>query len=353
MRLSWGASASPRIVAFDLARAAALIGMFAAHVAASGDRYPFGSQTRGWVWIAEGRSSALFAVLAGVAVTLIARGDKAGLWHAAARIWVRGALLIGLGYALVKLDTPIAIVLMSLGLMMALSTALLRAPTVALAGASAVFLVGGALLYWHVEGALDGIWVLESLTAFYYPAMSWLGYVTAGMLVGRLDVRKPRTAGLLVATGLGLIVAGYGSGRAFGAALPWRMEEGPEWASIHEHAYTVFELVGNTGVALLIIGVCALIARPLPLLRPALAFGSMSLTVYTAHLLAIWWEGDEVVWEPSNAFFVALTLGLMTFAFLWNRWLGRGPLERLVTWASGAGADALLKAVRALNRHRT
>lgn len=337
-----GADAKPRILGFDLARAAALIGMFAAHVGASGDRYPFGPQGRGWVWIAEGRSSALFAVLAGVTVTLIARGDRMGMRHAVLRICVRGAILIALGYALIQLHTPIAIVLMSLGLMMALATALLRLPTPWLVGASATFLVGGALIYPHVVGELDGIWVLESLTSPFYPAMSWLGYVTAGMAIGRLDMGTMRVPARLAGLGVALTIAGYGMGRAFGAGLPWRMDEGPEWASIHEHSYTVFELVGNTGVALVIIGICGVIARPHPIMRPALAFGSMSLTVYTAHLLVIWWQGEKVVWEPTNSFFVALTVGLMAFAFLWNRWLGRGPLERAVTWASSRAADGLV-----------
>jgi hypothetical protein len=60
---------SDRVVGLDVARALAIIGMFGAHVGVVAD--DVGSSPSTWLGVVNGRSSILFAVLAGVAVALL------------------------------------------------------------------------------------------------------------------------------------------------------------------------------------------------------------------------------------------------------------------------------------------
>ncbi len=316
--------------------------MLAAHVGDSGSR---GDDADGWawLWVADGRPSALFAVLAGVTVVIIARGDLTGVAHAAVRVAVRGIVLVGAGMALTALNTPIAIILTHLGVMLLVVIPAMRWRAPALFIGGAAIMVGGALAYHVVAHGADGVPVLQTFTSTHYPAIAWTGYVLVGMGIGRLPLWEVRTAGLVTWTGTLVAVAGYGAGAIAGSSAPWQAPAGPWWASLEAHSTSPAEMVGNTGVALLVIGVCLLVARPHPLWFPALAFGSMSLSVYTAHIVVIAIVGDGVVWQPSNVSFAALTLSLMAGATAWRVAAGTGPLEKLMTVASTRAADALVR----------
>lgn len=332
-----------RIAGLDLARALALIGMFAAHIGDSGTR---GGDADGWrwLWIADGRASAIFAVLAGVTVSLLAAKDAAGPGHAAARVAARGILLMGAGYAVGALGTPVDVILTNLGLMFVLVVPLMRLRPPALLAAAAVALTIGSFAARQLSDRLDGWPVIEKLVSAHYPAIAWAGYVLVGMAVGKIRLGHP--AGLRLAwIGAGAAVAAYGAGIALRGAAPWDGSypvetAGAAWASAAPHSNTTFELVGNAGIAVLAIGLCVAWARPTRWLFPLLAFGSMSLTMYTAHVLVIAAVGDSIVWQPSNVALVVMTLVLTATATLWRTWRGAGPLERLVTIASTRVADA-------------
>ncbi len=335
------ASAWPgRIVGLDLARAAAIIGMFAAHVGDSGVR---GNDVAGWgwLWIADGRPSAVFAVLAGVTISLMSESDRFGTGHTAVRVATRGVILIAAGFVLDALGTPIAIILGNLGMMFLVIIPAIRWSPRALAGAGFAVLVVGAAAFHFVEGAWDGFPVVETVTRTYYPVIAWAGYLLVGMAVGKLRLREPAVASALVWTGAVGTAIAYGAAVLWGASAPWQEATGPWWASLEAHSTSPFEMVGNTFVALLVIGVCLWIARPTPLFFPALAFGSMSLSTYTAHIVVIAIVGDQIVRQPSNVSFVVLTLSLMAAATVWRAFLAAGPLERLLTLASTETADAV------------
>lgn len=329
-----------RIVGLDLARAAAIIGMLAAHVGDSGHR---GSDSDGWawLWVADGRPSALFAVLAGVTVSLIARADAVGASHAALRVATRGVILIGAGIALGLLDTPIAVILTHLGVMLLVVIPAMQWSARSLFVAGGVVLIGGTLAYHYVALAADGLPVIRTVTDAYYPVIAWAGFVLVGMGVGRLSLREAYVARSLAFAGAVIAAVGYGLGSLAGSTAPWKEPAGPWWASLEPHSTSPTEMVGNTGVALLVIGLCLLLARPTAAFFPALAFGSMSLTVYTAHVVVIALVGDQIVWEPSNVSFAVLTLSLMAAAAVWRALVGPGPLERVMTIASSRTASSL------------
>ncbi len=350
------ASWAGRIVGLDIARAIALFGMFAAHIGDSGTR---GSDTDGWtwLWVFDGRASAIFAVLAGVTISLMVSRDAFGRGHAAVRIAVRGAILIAAGYALGALDTPVDVILTNLGLMFILVIPLVRLRTPVLLGAGALVFVLGSIASHAVNESLDGWWVVEKLVSGNYPALAWTGYVLVGMALGKLDLRARRTPLTVIWAGVLTAAAAYGAGvllggeAPWGDAAPWRSASSTSeptawWASVAPHADTAFELIGNTGVALAVIGGCVAVVRASRLAFPLLAFGSMSLTMYTTHVLLIAAVGDPIVWRPSNVALVASTLVLVLAATLWRVWVGAGPLEQVLTKASTRVADAAFRSQR-------
>lgn len=319
-----------RILGLDLARALAIYGMFASHVGDTGLR---GSDAEGWHWLvyAEGRASALFAVLMGVTVVLMARKSTAA--HTRWRLVVRAGMLIALGYALELLQTPVDVILVNLGVMMLMAAVALRWPTAVLAAASAVLAGAG---WWITMGladasswaGVDGFVVVEKLWSYHYPAVAWMAYVLAGMALARLALDSGLVQAAMALAGLVLAGASIGVGLAM---------RGAEWASLEAHSYTPFEVVSNLGVVLLVLAGCLWLApRARRLLFPIIATGSMALTAYVAHILVIRVAGDPVVWDPSNTFLVALCLGVTAFATAWRLWLGAGPLERWITaWSTG------------------
>jgi uncharacterized membrane protein YeiB len=134
-----------RLVGVDLARALAVFGMFAVHVG------PFAVDVGGlggWLLeLAEGRSSILFATLAGFSPMLIAGRfePKTGLAgrQARVRIAIRALVMLVLGTALTMLKTGIAVILAFYGVYFLLALPLIRLRARTLAIIAAVLAVVG------------------------------------------------------------------------------------------------------------------------------------------------------------------------------------------------------------------
>jgi uncharacterized membrane protein YeiB len=193
------------------------------------------------------------------------------------------------------------------------------------------------------------------LVTGYYPALLWLAFVLVGLAVGRLDLAAAPVRLRLALGGAVAALVGYGggwvttrlvaggvpsSGPEVGFAFPvgeWRAS----WLTGAEpHSGTSFEVVGSTGVALLVVAACLVLADRLPgLLAPLGAVGALALSVYTAHIVVI-----RVLLEvaPQAAqglgTWLLLAAGALLGATLWRLLLGRGPLERLLTWTSSRAA---------------
>jgi uncharacterized membrane protein YeiB len=99
------------------------------------------------------------------------------------------------------------------------------------------------------------------------------------------------------------------------------------------HSGTTVEIAGSTGVALLVIAVCLVVADRLPPLTfPLAAVGAMALTAYVGSVVAIWaTDGPDTDSNLPWGVYVLVTLAL---AIAWRFAFGRGPLERLLTWSS-------------------
>lgn len=346
-----------RIDGLDVARAIAVLGMIAAHIGDEGTR---GSNAEGWgwLWISHGFPSSLFAVLAGVSMTLMLtrRGSvpvadltAERLTRTRVRVAVRGGLLVVMGVALMLLDTFVAIVLTNLGLAFLAALPALAWRRRVLLPLLALLALAGGWIAQELAAAVGAepsrpLPVFDALWSYRYPLLVWLTYVLVGLVVGRLSLRRDETAGWLVLAGVGLIAAS----RAAAWALEDALRATPWWLSTEPHAYSPVEVTQNIGAALIIIGVCLWLARVIPrLLWPLRATGSMALTVYVLQILVIAVVGNAMISEPSNVAFVLTCVGLVGFACAWRAWVGQGPLERVLAVTSNAAAEAYLERDRA------
>jgi uncharacterized membrane protein YeiB len=350
-----------RIAGLDVARGLAVLGMFGAHLQI-GDELT--ADPSSWAAVVDGRSSVLFATLAGVSIALLSGrtrpAEDVDLVRARLRIAVRAAWIFVLGGMLEWLDTPVAVILGVYALLFFLALPFLRWSVGGLLAAAAFVALAGpvltAVLGQFLTAGDDGEHPLARLLATGpYPALLWWAFVLIGLAVGRLDLRKPAVQARLAAIGAAAAVVGYGGGRLTTDGLAdGRVSRGPEEAfrfplgewrvdwftGAEPHSGTTFEIVGSSGFAVLVIAACLLLADRLPLLvAPPAAVGAMALSVYAAHLVVLW---AILAVAPQSAQGVDVWLlfagGALVGATAWRALLGRGPLERLLTWSSSTAA---------------
>ncbi|MET7487218.1 DUF418 domain-containing protein [Streptomyces sp. NPDC005538] len=381
-------TASPgRLVGIDLARGLAVLGMYAAHV---GPDPTIGGPLGFVLELPRGRASALFALLAGFSLVLITgrphpRTGRAGR-QAVGRVVIRSVVLMALGYALTALHTDVDVILSFYGLLFLAVLPLYRlsARTLAvIAGAGALVLP--QVLYVIRRSIEGGDWAdtviagdplaritgtdgfMELLFTGEYPVLTWMSFVVAGMAVARLDLAGGRTLARLACTGGALALIGYGGSwlalhfvphaRGTVAAATDGVSPGSAWWSDTvgqlidgtpadwllvgaPHSQTTFSILGNTGVALVVVAACVAAADRMPrLLRlatPVTALGMVALTAYVLHIVAIRVVGMREETGPALLTLLLFTATALLFATLWTRHFRRGPLEQLLHAATRA-----------------
>jgi hypothetical protein len=343
-----------------MARGLAVLGMFGAHLRI-GDELT--ADPAGWAALVQGRSSILFATLAGVSIALLSgRTRPAGdvdLVRARLRIAVRAAWVFAIGGVLEWLDTFVAIILGVYAVLFMLALPFLRWSGGRLIAAAAAIVIAGPPLnvllgQLLTAGGADDHYFARLMVTGPYPAMLWWAMVLVGLAVGRLDLSAAGVRAGLAATGATAAVLGYCGGwlstRLLGDGLPSRgPEEGfgfpGEWRAAwltgaEPHSGTPFELVGSTGVAVLVVAGCLALADRLPRpTAPLRAVGALALSVYAGHIVVIW--GLLIVAPQATEgldVWLLFVLGALIVATGWRALLGRGPLERLLTWSSSRAA---------------
>ncbi|MGO4753565.1 DUF418 domain-containing protein, partial [Streptomyces sp. 2MCAF27] len=370
-----------RLVGVDLARALAVFGMYVVHIG------PPLSATEGvasWIrYLADGHSSVLFATLAGFSLMLIAgrREPKTGLAgrQAKARLAIRAVVLLALGTAM-AMEYGGVIILGFYGVyfLLALPLVRLRARTLAIIAAAFALVTPqlafalNALLTPSVQQSVNAydplrrlseVGVLDLLLTGFYPALTWMSFMIAGMALGRLDLSSGTVQRRLAALGAALTVTAYGmslllagkgalrslaeDGSSSGGSGSVPLDGGsfPDMSASSlltagPHSGTTFDIIGSVGVAILVIVGATVAMDRLPRLRrlakPVIAVGTMSLTAYVGHFLAQSvlslpaGTGTQQSWVPLLMF----VLGAIVFAAVWSRFFRRGPLEYLLNAAT-------------------
>ncbi|MEV6242463.1 heparan-alpha-glucosaminide N-acetyltransferase domain-containing protein [Lentzea sp. NPDC051838] len=377
-----------RLVGVDLARALAVFGMYVVHLGPSTDN---ATGVGAWVRHAtEGRSSALFATLAGFSLMLIAGRlePKTGVAgrQAKARIAIRAVVLLVLGTVMITFYGDV-VILASYGLFFLLAMPLLRLSARTLAIIAAGIAVAGPLLAFGLKSViteparaalkaydplaqLGGAGLLDLLLTGFYPAIPWMAFIVAGMALGRLDVSSGAVRKRLAVFGPALAVFAYGTSWLLSLLFDGVREAaemrsasdpasdmmppdttGSAWSLLTSgpHSGMPFDVIGCIGVAITVIVLAMMAIDRLPLLQrlaaPIIAVGTMSLTAYVGHFLLSSQmsgsSGDSVTsvtagsesqasWTPVLMF----VFGAMAFAFIWSRFFSKGPLEYLLNLAT-------------------
>jgi len=373
--------AAGRLIGLDAARGVALLGMMAVHAL-----WAFDAQDEvTWHFsLAAGRSAAAFAVLAGVGIALMTRRrqvpkeERRGVTAMlATRALVIGTIGLALGHTDASLATVILVFYAGLFVLAIplsfLSTRVLAvlAPTIAIVVPVVSHLLRPSLpeaagghpsfheLFYHPVTLVNDVFI----TGF-YPVLAWTAYICAGLVIGRLQLSSRRVATRLLVGGLAVAVgasalswlllgplggdqrlnaAASASGRSatdVSQTLTWGaggVTPTETWwwlATTAPHSTTPLDLLHTGGTSVALIGGMLLLARSWPLLlAPLAAAGSMTLTLYTAHILFM---NSPLDVFPATPGYVIQVVFALSFAVIWHATFGRGPLESLTTAASKA-----------------
>ena len=208
--------------------------------------------------------------------------------------------------------------------------------------------------------------IIELLVTGYCPALAYLAYLCAGLALGRLDLSSRRLALWLLGGGLGLSLTArlvsavllfplgelhhlqaagpLGAAQVVPNVLLWGPDPSSLWwylALPAPHSHTPVDMVHTLGSAMAVRGAALLLSRVAVLarvLRPLAAAGAMTLTLYCGHLLVL---GTGVLADAPETMYVLLVLGALAFGLAWQRWLGQGPLERLIAIAASRARRCL------------
>ncbi len=347
---SWNGPA--RLHGVDLARALAVLGMLAAHLLTIEDPFTL-TRPETWIDLVNGRSSVLFALLAGVSLALVTGGLRPlggpELSRARVRIAVRAAVLWVVGVLLIQTGVPVYVILPAYAILFLLALPALSAKPAALWGVAATVAV---LVPWVLpvldilpDGPGEIGETVSLLLGLAYPFPVWIAFLLAGIAIGRTDLRQPYTQIVLLSGGLAVAV---------GAALLSEVLDGSGflddpylaavWSAV-PHSSGIIDVVGSAGVAASVLGGCLLICRtPLTwVLAPLRAVGSMPLTAYAGQILA-WAVAALVLLGDTGDLFGFRELrplgwfiaGTIVSCTVWAVLRGQGPLERalarLVAW---------------------
>ncbi len=278
-----------------------------------------------------GFPSALFAVLAGVSLSIMStRGVREGgtaLASSRHALMVRGALLIVIHQLIDPFSGDISVVLQAFGICYIALACVPRWTNRALAVLLLWLAVASAVVH-----AVSFMTVLPPFLVAPYPAVTWAAYMVVGVLVHRLLVVASVPAQAMVAAA-GLLAAVTGTYLSdvvnIDSAFQGSRDRLLLLALINPETHTgsFVDLVSATGGALVVISLSLIAGRAGRWLYPLQAMGSMSLTVYVVHVLT----AGAVLTASGPTHFpvlaVGTVLGSMAVAMIIRTRFNHGPLE--------------------------
>ena len=344
-----------RIDGIDLARFLAIVGMMAAHLLVNDSfdiTQPSSLANPGaWPAVFDGRSAALFGLLAGVSVAIVSRrplslgGTNVPMLRL--NLFARGVVIAGIGILLEEIQYAIAVVLTVYGFVFIALALVVRQGPRRLLGMAAVSMLlgtGSVMLAELVPGSVwepNGV-IIKVFVGGMYPLFIWVGYGLVGMAVMRMGLHEVSLQRRMAAIGASVALAAYCLGAvvsrtlehvelpglsdlATGESQPSATDLGvPEIAppvtdwryvmlSAEAHSGGLLDVIGSLGVAVAVLGACLMICRSgrvLRLTRPLRDAGAMPLTIYILHILTAAVVGKMLFWQKAE--FVDMLTGVLS-----------------------------------------
>lgn len=337
-----------RIAGIDAARGLAIIGMFAAHLIVTADAFEWGDPST-WTALVDGRSSILFATLAGVSIGLVTGGRSpitgAAMGVARSRLAVRAVLLWVIGILLVVTGVPVYVILPAYAILflIALPLTALRARTVLWSAALLALIMSflqpvlDGLAFWQQPGGAEA----DALLGWHYPFTVWIAFVLAGLGIARCGITRVVVQVRMLVAGSLLAMIGYS------LAVLWTPPIGGYVAQLWSaapHSSGLLEVIGSGGFAIAVVGGCLLLCR-VPevhvLSLPLRATGAMPLTAYAVQII-VWaivagialGDTSDLVGFRALEPFWPFTIGTIIGCTIWALVVGRGPFEWLLDRAA-------------------
>ncbi|MEK7953272.1 DUF418 domain-containing protein [Luteolibacter soli] len=357
-----GSSEAKRVAGLDVARALAILGMVTVHFQlVMTDCTPQAQWARAMLGFLDGRPAATFMVLAGMSVAMLA--GKAGRTPSAQRpigsvLRRRGIFLLACGF--INLMVWEGDILRIYGVCLLAIPSLLQVSSRALLGWGAGIVITFCIMIvfldygknWdfremHYRALCTPSGLVRSL--FYDGFRSvfpWSALVVLGLWLGRMDWREDALAWRVLRWGVLLWAGSALLSIAFRAAFHGSV--GPSLS--HEDVIALFGLqsmpplplflINATGVALITIGSCTILASRWAANYPVkalAAMGRMAFTWYVGHI--IFGLGGVIVLDwlrtgPGEALCAALCFfaAAATFSMFWLRKFRNGPMESVLRW---------------------
>lgn len=337
------AAPARRLSGVDVARVIAVAGMVMVHFGPN----PVPTTTAGRIYdLSHGRASILFALLAGVGVTLLFQRRSAGNpMLGRGRILLRAAILLPIGLWLQSLDHGVLVILHYYALYFVLAALVVSLPDRwIIAGAAWVILIG-PLIYMTGESARPE-WYSDSpstigdpaskivrdlLLAGSYPLVTWAAPLLVGVWVGRRNLSSLNVKWMLFGGGISL---------AIGSIIATRLSSWTESArltqllTVEPHNQMPLWLTGSIGSALAILGGMLLLSDVLGrAIWPLVAAGQLALSIYVGHLFVLHANSELLRRDDVSAAFVSVGVFMLVtivLCTLWRLVFSRGPLEAIL-----------------------
>lgn len=302
------AQGSERMLALDAVRGLAVIGMFIQHFALN-QRNDFVS----------GNTMILFVLCSGISYTMMAQGMERKSMELPvfrARVLARSLFIDLAGYLLLMLNGPFGVVLQAYAMLFLLALPLVRCSTKTLAAISAVSFVVCPPLMLIGMSLLEGVALLADIAGGPLSALAWLPVFTAGMVIGRLNLRSTVTTVYLSIAGAVILIpvklfalfalpeiyhtfcdrlvqfSGASASMPDPYAVWPKNTLAPLWQMLFldtPQGGSSFELLIGMGGSLILLSVFLLLEKKTALiLRPFAKVGRVALTLYSLQFMLAW-----------------------------------------------------------------
>jgi uncharacterized membrane protein YeiB len=360
------AVAGGRIAGYDLARGLAVIGMIVVNfvvVMGGDDGGP--AWLRALVGLLEGKAAATFVVLAGVGISLLSRVARATenrkiQWQARGLLLRRAAFLFIVGLAYLPVWPGDILHFYGAYLLVAAVTLRWsdRGLWTGVFTANVVFIV--LLLSLDYERGWDwstleylDLWTGAGMARHllfngFHPVFPWVGFLLAGMWLGRQDLRDATMRRAVLSMGALLLIGGSLTAMALAGLLvadpEISIEVANALAGTGPMPPTPIYFTVGLGAAFTVIAAAVSMERHLQGQAWVTALcdtGRLSLTVYVAHVvigmgaleMAGRLSGQTLTFAVTAA--IGFSLLSIAFATVWLRRFEHGPLETLMRAVTG------------------